>query len=218
MNEKNLSYLKDQIKYLGFGEGLYDALQKNIAEGKENFTLTLDTQINRNPFSAMLHFRRPENSDVYYLNKWDATLKNDVGTWEQTFYLNKGHGITLKEGYNLLEGRAVHKELTNSEGEKYKAWLQLDRSVDTSGNYKLHQFHPNYGFDLEKVLSALPIKELKDAGQKEALLKSLGKGNLQAVSFEKNGFIEKLFIAAAPQYKSINTYDHSGAYISLKDL
>ena len=45
---------------------------------------------------------------------------------EQTFYLNKGKGVTAKEAYNLLEGRAVHKELTTKAGEPYKAWIQLD--------------------------------------------------------------------------------------------
>ncbi len=33
MNEQNLQYLKDNIKYLGFGEKLYPELQKNMEEG-----------------------------------------------------------------------------------------------------------------------------------------------------------------------------------------
>jgi hypothetical protein len=55
----------------------------------------------------------------------------------QTIYLNKGRGITIKEAYNLLNGRSIHKDLSNKEGQKYQAWLQLDfKQIDNNGNYK----------------------------------------------------------------------------------
>ena len=34
MNQKNLEYLKDQIKYTGFGEGLEEVLKQKIAKGQ----------------------------------------------------------------------------------------------------------------------------------------------------------------------------------------
>jgi hypothetical protein len=40
----------------------------------------------------------------------------------QTFYTEKGHGITMKEAYNLLDGRAVNKDFQKAEGQKYNAW------------------------------------------------------------------------------------------------
>jgi hypothetical protein len=219
MNDKNLDYLKDNLKYMGFGENLYEALRASIMEGKKDFTLSLQTEINRQPFGATLHFRRSDNTDVYFFNKWEAELKNEVGKMQQTFYINKGSGITLKEGFNLLEGRAVYKELTNKEGQKYHAWLQLDGSlIDREGNNKLRQYHQNYGYDLEQTLSKFPIKELTQNDQKEKLLYSLQKGNMQAVTFEKNGFAEKLYIEAAPQFKSLNVYDHNGTRIALPEL
>lgn len=219
MNEKNLAYLKDNLKYMGFGEHLNEALQTSIAEDKKEFELTLDTEIDRQPFSATLFFRRPENSDVYFFNKWEAFLKNGAGKMQHTFYLHKGRGVTLKEGFNLLEGRAVYKELSNKEGQKYQAWLQLDkREMDINGNYKMSQYNQNYGYLLEKVLAPLPIKELTDQEQRDALFRSLYKGNLQVVSFEQNEMVEKLFIAANPQYKSLTVYDQNGAKIPLKTL
>lgn len=219
MNEQNLSYLKDTLKYLGFGESLNESLAQRMADGAKDFTLSLDTEVGRKPFGATLHFRKGDTSDTYFFNKWDATLKTEEGTAGQTFYINRGHGITLKEGYNLLEGRSVHKELTGKEGQKYSAWLELDKSVmDTNGNYKLKQYHQNYGFDLEKTLAHLPIKELQSPEQKEALLRSLRRGNLQAVTFEKNNFIEKLFIEAAPRFKSINAYEPGGTPVPMKEL
>lgn len=219
MNEKNLDYLKDSLKYMGFGENLNEALQAAIMEGKKDFTLSLQTEMGRQPFSAVLHFRSPENSDVYFFNKWEAALKKEEGNLQQTFYVNKGSGVTLKEGFNLLEGRAVHKELTGKEGQKYTAWLQLDAGViNKDGNHKLRQYHANYGYDLEKTLEKFPIRELAQADTKEKLLYSLGKGNRTAVTFDKNGFAEKLYIEAAPQFKSLNVYDPNGARIPLPEL
>jgi len=52
-------------------------------------------------------------------NSYDASLKKDgtAESLEQTFYINKGQNITLKEAYNLMEGRAINKDLTNQQGE-----------------------------------------------------------------------------------------------------
>jgi hypothetical protein len=219
MNEKNLAYLKSDLKFLGFGENLNPELERQVGQGHKEFTLNLQTEINKHPFSATLHFRKGDSADLYFLNKWEAALKNDVGKEAQTFYVNKGHGVTLKEGYNLLEGRAVYKELSDKEGQKYHAWLQLDKStIDPNKNYKVKQYHQNYGFDLEKVLSVFPIKELASADQRQNLLKSLEKGNAPAVTFETHGFAEKLFVEAAPQFKSINVYDHTGARLTMSNL
>ena len=44
MNEQNFEYLKDNIKYLGFGEKQHDELEKNLSEGKESFQMTFKTQ------------------------------------------------------------------------------------------------------------------------------------------------------------------------------
>lgn len=219
MNEKNLEYLKDSLKYMGFGDNLNEALRANIAGEKKDFTLSLQTEIARQPFQAVLHFRKSDKTDVYFFNKWEAELKNDVGKRAHTFYVHKGHGVTLKEGFNLLEGRAVHKELTGKEGQKYGAWLQLDGTVtDKNGNSKLRQFHAHYGYDLDATLARYPIRELGLPDQKEKLLYALQKGNRPAVTFEQNGFAEKLFIEAAPQFKSLHVYDHNGTRIPLPEL
>ncbi|CAN5698605.1 hypothetical protein BH10BAC2_BH10BAC2_14830 [soil metagenome] len=101
---------------------------------------------------------------MYFLNRYDATLeKANKEQLSQTIYLNKGQGITMKETYNLLNGRAVNTDLTNKEGQKYNAWIQLDlKSKNELGNYETKQFHQNYGYDLLASLQKYPIKELVD--------------------------------------------------------
>lgn len=214
MNEKNFSYLKDTLKYLGFGEGLHASLQEQLKEGAKAFQLGHSAEFGDKRIEATLSFRKSDTSDMYFLNKWTGTVGEYEAARSHTFYVNKGHGVTLKEGFNLLEGRAVHKELTDKEGQTYKAWLQLDgKEKDAAGNYKVNQFHEKYGFDLQQKLETLPIKQLADPELKEGLLKSLQKGNMQTVTFEKNGQTDQLFVAANPRFKAISVFDQSGKQI-----
>ena len=81
------------------------------------------------------------------------------------------------------------------------------KQTDNSGNYKVQQFHQNYGFDLEKVLSKHSIKELGNEQDKNRLIESLQRGNKQSVTFLENGNEQKRFIEANPQFKIINIYD-----------
>jgi len=209
MNEQNFEYLKDNIKYMGFGEKQHDVLQQHLSEGKADFQMAFASEVNKKPFEAVLQFRKSDNSDMYFLNSYHASLERRNGEkMEQTFYLNKGKGVTAKEAFNLLEGRSVFKELTNKAGEPYKAWMQLDFSnKDKNNNHEVKQFHENYGYDLKAAVGKFPVVEL-DGGEKEkSLMQSLQKGNVQSVSVGLNGESQRFFIEANPQYKTVNLYD-----------
>ncbi len=209
MNEQNLQYLKDNIKYLGFGEKLFPELQSNMEQGFPEFQLKTQTEFNKDKIGAELYFKKSETNDMYFLNRYDATLEKSNGEkLSQPFYLNKGNGVTIKEAYNLLHGRAVNKDLVNKEGQKYNAWVQLDlKDKNERGNFETKQFHKNYGYDLEQSLTKFPIKELAVTEQKDALIKSLQKGNIQSATFQHNGEEQKMYVEANPQLKTVNIYD-----------
>lgn len=210
MNEKNLDYLKEGLKYMGFGTSLNGALEKYLQGQQPEFRLGLQLPYHNSTMDYTLHFRRSDQSDMYFFNKYDATLRPDDSAREisQTFYINKNSGITAKEAYNLLSGRSVHKELVNQENQPYRAWLQLDpKEKDQQGNHKVKQFHENYGFDLEKTLQKFHINELEDPQQKERLLRSLERGNQHLVTAKEEGYEVKRYIEASPQFKTINVYN-----------
>ncbi|MEP7376187.1 MAG: hypothetical protein ABI675_22515 [Chitinophagaceae bacterium] len=209
MNEQNLSYLKDNLKYLGFGEKQNETLEQHLKEGKDSFQLTFNADVNKKPFEATLQFRKSDSSDMYFFNSYQASIeRSNKEKVEQTFYLNKGKGVTAKEAYNLLEGRAVHKELSNKAGEPYKAWIQLDfDNKDKHDNNEVKQYHENYGYNLKDAVSKFSIAELNDPEKEKSLLQSLQKGNIQSVTIEKDGAAHKMFIEANPQYKTVNLYD-----------
>lgn len=220
MDHKNLDYLKDNLKYLGFGDKLNDKLEQSLREGKPQFQLNAQMEYNGKPVEATLNFRQSEQTGMYFFNNYKATLeRNDKETTSQTFYLNKGKGVTTKEAFNLLDGRAVHKDMVTKEGQAYKGWLQLDfGEQNKDGNYKVKQYHEVYGYDLKAAVGKLAIAELGDPKKEEELLKSLQKGNLQAVTIEKDGMSSKMFIEADPQYKKVTLYDANLKMVPKEDM
>ena len=214
MNVKNLEFLKEGLKYLGFGEKLNADLENKIKEQPAEFKLGMVGEFNKGDtkekVNYSLDFRKSDQTDMYFFNRYQATLKNDDPAKDvtQTFYITKNAGITAKEAYNLLSGRAVNKDLNNKEGQPYNAWLQLDfQEKDKNDNYKVKQYHAGYGYDLEMVMAKYPIKEQLNAEEKTKLMKSLEKGNLTQVTFAREGGEDKMYVAANPQYKNLDLYN-----------
>ncbi len=184
--------------------------QQVIKESKE---IELYTEAYFDDFSrleAKLYFRRSDQKEMYFFNKYEALLRypdDQDKNRSQTFYINKGMGITFKEAFNLLQGRAVNKDLVNIEGEKYNAWVQLNfEEKDLHNNYKVKQYRAQYRYELEKVLENYPIRELQNEETKSILIRSLRRGNLQLVTFVKVNKTEKMFIEANPMFKTINIF------------
>ncbi|MET6998665.1 hypothetical protein [Chitinophaga defluvii] len=210
MNIKNFEYLRDQVKYTGFGEALEGELKKAIEQGQPEFRLKHQANYGNDQVFAELHFSKSKQSDMYFFNSYNVALQkgNNTDAMEHTFYINKGNNITLKEAYNLMEGRSVNKDLINKDGQVYNAWLQMDfKETEKNGNFKVKQFHQNYGYDLEAALAKHPIKELGHDEYKNNLLDSLKKGNLQSATFQKDGTEQKHYVEANPRFKTVNVYD-----------
>lgn len=220
MNTQNVEFLKKALLNLGFGEQVNAELEKQIKAKTPEFTLAAKHEFNQQKVDHTLHFKAGENQEMYFFNKFDTTLdKGKEKEQNQTFYINKGNGITAKEAFNLMKGRAVYKQLFNKEGEGYHAWLQLDdKNLTQNGNKEIKRFNENYGFDLESVLKEKGIKELNTPEGTDNLFRSLKKGNAQQVTVERNGEEKKYFIAASPQYKTIDLYDHQMKKIKREEL
>lgn len=211
MNTENLDYLKKNLLNLGFGEKVNTQMEKQIAAKVPEFSLNTEQVYNSKKMDYTLHFKAGEQNEMYFFNRYEASLKNEADPTkdrEQTLYINRGHGVTAKEAFNLLEGRSVEKKLYNKENEPYTAWLKLDfKEKDEQGNYLVNRYGQGYGYDLEKSLAQYPIRQLNDPKQKEDLLHSLKKGNARQVTIEKDGQSQKYYMVAEPQYKQINIYD-----------
>ncbi|MDQ2719365.1 MAG: JAB domain-containing protein [Bacteroidota bacterium] len=219
--QKNLDYINNQIKYLGFGEGFHESLQEAMKSGSDKIDFPISKEFSStleksNPIDFTLHFNKGKESNMYFLNSYSAQLNipnvTPENTHSQTFYLNKGKGFTAKEAFNLLSDRSVNKDLTNKEGVTYNAWVKL-KPTENNGekrNRDFQIFNENYGYDLWESLYKHPIKEMETPAAEDKLINSLKKGNLQSVTFSENGGDIKKFIEANPQYKNINIYNEDG--------
>jgi len=97
-----------------------------------------------------------------------------------------------------------------------KAYMQLDfNDKDAQGNFRMREFSSGYGYNLEKVLQQLPLKELLDKGLTVKLHEALKNGDRLAVSFVKNGHEQRYYIEANPQFKSVNIYDEHSRKVTL---
>ena len=216
MKRDNLSFLQENLRYLGFGETLpfNDQLAGEVEKDNREFQLTTEVHFDEwSKLEATLYFRRAGQQDMFFLIKYIADLQypdNPDYNRMQTFYIYKGAGVTLKEAFNLLQGRAVYKDLTGDDGEKYYAWIQLDfKSRTNTNNYKTRQYRQAYGYDLEKVLNTYPIRELQDEELKANLIRSLKKGNIHPVTFSKVNKIDKMYVEACPQFKMLTIHSEA---------
>lgn len=218
MEQQNLEFLKEKLKYSGFDPELIQQMEKQMEKGLKEFQLQRTMEIEGNKVDFNLHFNKSDTSEKYFFNKTDVTLHPSMengAAVSHTFYQNQN--ISAKEAFNLLQGRAVDKTLFNKEGQSYKAWLQLDlKDKDVGNNYRVNQYHENYGYNLKDLIGQLPVK--LDERQAEWLEKSLQKGNRHGVAIELEGKTEKIYVEANPQFKTFNFYDESGKRISKDDL
>ncbi|MFP9114792.1 hypothetical protein ACLI1A_12695 [Flavobacterium sp. RHBU_3] len=209
MNENNFNYLKDQVKYTGFGDSLEYELRQKINQQLPEFKLIYNNEYGKDKVEATLNFKKSEQGDMYFFNSYNVKLQREnADVLQQNIFVNNKGTITMKEAYNLLSGRSINKDLQTKEGQDYNVWIKYDfKNTDDRGNYKQLQYGKNYGYDIESQLAKHPIKELLNDQYKAELIDSLKKGNLQAATFLKEGQEVKQYIEANPQYKNINIYD-----------
>lgn len=217
MNDGNLLLLKEKLRYLGFGESVAsgDRLETEIQSGSAAFQLETAACFDEwTTAHATLYFRKSDNFDLYFFSKYDVQLIYDAdptATKRQMFHIKNGTGVTFRQAFNLLRGRAVYTTLWNSDDVKYSTWIQLafsDRSGDNT-NSRVRQFGEHYGYDLEKALNAYPIRELQDEKLKMNLVCSLQKGNVHPVTFVKANKMERMFVEACPATKGLRIYSEA---------
>ncbi|CAM3251380.1 hypothetical protein [Empedobacter stercoris] len=208
-----VQYLKDQLKYLGFGESekLHKDLENGINSNEKSFEIktTSDKTLPENKVDFNIKFNKSEKGGVF-LNSYSATLSNNKGeNVSQNFTVNKENAFTAKEAVNLLEGRSVKIEFDNPKtAQKETAFVKLNfaEEKNTYGNYNFQTFHQNYGVDAKQIVEKSNLIFDKPE-YKDSVIKSLEKGNVVKVKFELEDKIIEGKAVLNPQYKNLNLYD-----------
>ncbi|WP_141202031.1 hypothetical protein [Sphingobacterium cellulitidis] len=233
MNENNLEYLKKTLDGLGFGSRLNDVLETAIRRELPTFSLGITSQ--RRPLEARdagaprtdhlsfaINFNRSRDSDMYFLNTYDVTLRsaNNPVAISQRFDLARDHRITALQAHKLLSGLSLEKEVflrgrddnqqQGAQPEKVNMWFKLNLDItDAYGNHPLRTFRPEYGYDLIDALHKYPIKGLATPEKMNEAHVALRNGNYVQAELTIGKKNIPVSIAANPQMKTIDIYDRN---------
>mgnify|MGYP003574903732 CR=1 FL=1 len=220
MQEENVEFLKNSIKYLGFGEKIGEEMVSKMEAHYAEFILQTSNIYNDKRIEYDLHFSQSEKTGMYFFNRYEARLEGDdpKNDQKQLFYIQKGKNFTAKEAFNLLEGRYVYKEMLNKAGEKYKAHFRLDLgNTNEKGNHRIISYSSAYGYKLEDTLAKVPIREMKDPKIAEDIIRSLNRGNLQNVTIDTGDHLGNYYITPDP-VKGLNIFDEKFRPVEHKNL
>lgn len=207
--EQNSQSLHDQVQRIGFRD-LSATIDQKIRQGQDRFTIPLSYYINeKERLDHELSFVKDQR-EHYQFEGYKTTLQNESKPEENRqhyFKMQEGHAVDTTQAYNLLAGRSVQKE---------GSWIQLDlNDKDANGNYRIKEFHSGYGYNLEKALQQLPLKELSSKTEADKLQDALKQGSRQSVVLIKDGNEHRFYIEANPQFKSVNIYDEHSRKVTL---
>lgn len=208
-----VQYLKDQLKYLGFGEGekLHKDLENGIKGKKDQFEIktSSDKTLPENKVDFILKFNKSEAGGVF-LNAYNAKLTSEKSEdISHNFLVTKENTFTAKEAVNLLEGRAVKIEFNNPKTQQLEpAFVKLNFAEPKTekGNYNFQNFYKNYGVDTSEIVEKSNLIFEKPE-YKVNTIKSLEKGNIVKVKFESEDKVVEGKAILNPQYKNLNLYD-----------
>jgi len=207
--EGNSQALHQQVQRAGFSD-LSAKIDEHIRQGHQQFSVPVSYYLNdKERMDHQLSFVK-DQSGSYQFEGYKAILYNEARPGEhkqQYFGINNGQVVNTTEAYNLLSGRYIQRE---------GVWMQLDfNDKDAQGNFRIKQFHSDYGYNIEKVLQQLPLKELQNKTEAQKLEEALKNGDRVSVSFLKDGNEQRFYIEANPQFKSVNIYDEHSRKITL---
>lgn len=225
--QRNTENVLNSVKYSGFNASMNNSIREAIQNGVPDHAEKYRPDFAGN-VEATLHFRRSDKG-FYFFNKFDVEVSgSDGNTVKRSFYVNKADKLevtaadgqkvdeyvntnfSLKEAYNLLEGRAVLKDFTKKNKEtgqleRYQAWVLVDfKNTDKQGNYKLLK-RPVY--NLEAKMRQFNIRDMDVELRRNQLMTSLERGNLQSVTVIVGSRTETYKFAANPDYNSVSIYD-----------
>lgn len=208
-----VEYLKNQLKYLGFGEGekLHKDLEKGIKSKNQQFEIktTSDKTLPGNKADFTLKFNKTDSGGIF-LNSYNAKLTNEKNEEiSHNFPVNRENTFTAKEAVNLLEGRSVKIEFHNPKSDQQEtAFVQFnfEEPKTEKGNYLFQNFYKNYGVETDKIVEKSNLIFDKPE-YKENTIKSLEKGNIVKVKFEQDDKIVEGKAVLNPQNRNLKLYD-----------
>lgn len=218
-NFENYDYITEQVlPRFGVG-GVFDKkIETEMDKGAAVIELKAATMYDNNKIQYAFRLEKSENDNRYYLNRVDAELTRKNGEVQnQVFRIYNQRGFDIKQMYNLMEGRFVHREYLR-DGERKSGWSFVDHNrKDDDGNSIVRTYSDEITkFNLTVSLGKVPTGYMNQ-NDKEALVTSLRNGDLVS-QFVKmpDGTREKADLVVLPHLNTIAAYDKDGKKINFE--
>ena len=214
LKKSNLEDWAELFENLGASsDNLADALSTAFSdEASDEIKMTaIEKFTEEATLTAIFHFRKfIRDETLYRLSKYEAVLTDCCSAnpeIRQHFYNIHCNIVTLREAFNLMQGRYVKTSLYTAPDSSYDAWMKLNlKERDGQGNYKVETYRSRPSFNLPKLLALYPIAELDEPGFDAFLTKSLEQGNSEIVTFRLKQKTEKMVVAANPFNQTLSIY------------
>lgn len=223
--KETVDKLAEQVMYSGFREIISNKeLELMVSEGLKEYVKPFEKKYPGGDVYGDMQFAQGKNGE-YYFNAFHLQLKKEDGSEVSRDFRNTfGNSFTLKEAYNLLDGRSVFKEFVpmrkkdettgelldfdrdeNGKLKTYTAWARLDfTEKDKNGDFLLKR---DYNINLDAKLKEYPIKELDFQQSFSDLKNTLEKGNRPGVTFvSEYGGEERKYVEMNSKYGQLQFY------------
>ncbi|UUC44208.1 hypothetical protein [Flavobacterium cerinum] len=210
--KNQIQQLQGQLGRFGFSvDG--DVLAQRIKTDNSSFSIGIPSRYfsEHERMNYSLMFTKDETGH-YHFQGYTASLQDDKNPEQDKshfFSADQQNALDYSKAYNLLSGRSVMKEGN---------WMKMDfNDKNANGEYAMREYGGKYGFDLDKVLADLPMKE-KDELSLFKIKHSLENGMRTSISFTREGKEETYYIEADPKNKSVVIYDQALKKITLNSI
>ncbi len=197
--------------------GAVAQVMKSLDGKEKKFSVIDKGKVGDIEYRATLNFERPGGTKRVDFKDFILTVRptGRRTPFSQAFPIKHKSDFTIREAFNLMNGRYVSKEMMQGENKTHKPWLKMDFSnVDDSLNHPITEVIPPEGFDLMKELVRFPIVNFNPNSNGRELVKDLERGDLRPVTLKLNGWLEEFSLAANPEAGGLDVYKNSGVKLS----
>ncbi len=221
MTNEEKDKLERNVAFHGFSARTVAEVMMYVDGNEKKFSVPEKGKIDSIDYRATLNFNRSEKNGQVYFNDFILTLPARDGRkpFSQSFPIKYRADFTLREAFNLMNGRYVSKEMLDGEEKLSKPWVRMAFSmVNDDLNHPIVAVSAADGFNLMKELEKFPIANFNANSNGAEAVKALERGNRHPAVLELNGTSELFSFTANPETGGLDVYDKAGVKLSPEDV
>jgi hypothetical protein len=224
MNADNLNYLKNQLRFTGFGEALFGSLEEKMGGEEDAFVLeAVHAEDKDGVLEAVLYFGRSKTEpDRWFFNRYVATLSVAEEKRSHSFQIRQQGNLNISflQAGHLLAGRPVYTDYAGKNANPIrKVWMELDLNrKESPERFRVNRYFESYGFDVETALEKTGLKMRIRDDQISGIIEQLQKGYKLRVLLKDGEEVHAVWLVAQPRFRSFSMYDMDGHLLWLPAL